>query len=78
MTCYICFILLYLCYSGINAGKVARQVSGGEGDGLRVPAIFPAQLLGDSHEAQQGLDTNVTLPTTWLNTLQMVAPRAAI
>ena len=47
-------------------------------DGLRVPAIFPAQLLSDGHQARQGLDTNVMLPTTWLNALQMVAPGADI
>ena len=33
-------------------------------DGLRVPAVFPARLLGDGRQAQQGLDTDVTLPTT--------------
>ena len=47
-------------------------------DGLRVPAIFPARLLGNGRQAQQGLDTNVMLPTTWLNALQMAAPGAAI
>ena len=47
-------------------------------NGLRVPTVLPARLLGDSHQAQQGLDTDVTLPTTWLNALQMAAPRAAI
>ena len=47
-------------------------------DDFRVPAIFLARLLGDGHQAQQGLDTDVTLPTTWLNALQMAAPRAAI
>ena len=47
-------------------------------DGLRVPTVFLARLLGDGRQARQGLDTNVTLPTTWLNALQMVAPRAAI
>ena len=29
---------LYFCYSGINAGEVAWQESGGEYDGFRVPA----------------------------------------
>ena len=29
---------LYFCYSGINAGEIARQESGGECDGFRVPA----------------------------------------
>ena len=37
-----------------------------------------ARLLGDGRQARQGLDTNITLPTTWLNALQMAAPRAAI
>ena len=47
-------------------------------DGLRVPAVFLARLLGDGRQAQHGLDTDVTLPTTWLNALQMVDPMAAI
>ena len=47
-------------------------------DGLRVPAVFPARLLGDGRQAQQGLDTDITLPTTWLSALQMAAPRVAI
>ena len=78
MTCYIWFILLYLCYSGINTSEVAQQVSGGECDGLRVPTVFLTRLLGNGRQAQQGLDTDVTLPTTWLNALQMAAPSAAI
>ena len=39
---------------------------------------FLAWLLGNGRQARQGLDTDVTLPHTWLNVLQMVAPRAAI
>ena len=69
---------LYSCYSGINAGEVARRVSEGECDSFRVPATFPAQLLSDGRQAPQGLDTNITLPHTWFNVLQMAAPRAAI
>ena len=47
-------------------------------DGLRVPAVFHARLLGDGRQARQGLDTDATLPTTWLSALQMAAPGAAI
>ena len=37
---------LYFCYSGINAGEVARRVSGGECDGVGVPtAISPSCLV---------------------------------
>ena len=75
---YFRFIILYHCYSGINTGEVVRRVSGGECDGLRVPAIFPAWLLSDSRQARLGLDTDVMPHTTQLNTLQMVALRAAI
>ena len=47
-------------------------------DGLRVPTVFLAWFLGDGCQAQQRLDTDITLPTTWLSALQMAAPRAAI
>ena len=47
-------------------------------DGSRVPAASPAWLLSDGRQAPQGLDTDVMLPHSWFNVLQMAAPRAAI
>ena len=46
--------------------------------GSRVPAASPAQLPGDSHQARQGVATNIMPPTTQFSTLQMAAPGAAI
>ena len=68
---------LVVRYSGINAGEVARLESGGECDSLGFHRYI-ARLLGNGHQAAQGLDTDVALPSTHLNILQMVAPRAAI
>ena len=53
MTCLNAILIVVLiiftfvsCYSGINAGKVARLESGGECDGFRVPAaISPGCLM---------------------------------
>ena len=39
---------------------------------------LPAWSLSDSHQAWQGLDTDITPFHNWLNVLQMMAPRAAI
>ena len=70
---------LYFCYSGINAGEVARRVSGGECDSVfRVPATFLPGCLATVVKPPQGLDTDITLPHTLVNMLQMAAPRAAI
>ena len=40
--------------------------------------LLPALSLSDSHQARQGLDTDITMFHNWLSILQMAAPRAAI
>ena len=39
---------------------------------------LPAWSLSDSHQAQQGLDTDIMIFHNWFNILQMAAPGAAI
>ena len=52
MTCLNAILIVVLiiftlvsCYSGINAGEVAQLESGGECDGLRVPAAISPGCL---------------------------------
>ena len=45
---------------------------------FRVPAAFPPGCLVTVLKPPQGLDTDITLPHTLVNALQMAPPRAAI
>ena len=47
-------------------------------DGFWGARRFPTWLLSDGRQVPQGLDTDVMLPHTLVNMLQMAAPRAAI
>ena len=59
---------------------LARSLSECLGENVTVLGYppFPAWSLSDGHQAQQGLDTDVTMFHNSVNALQMAAPGAAI